>query len=381
MIVHSLRLRHFRAHNDSRMTFAPKVNVLHGQNGAGKTNILEAIHYLCLSKSFLTTQDRLVLRVGAPFFELTGAFGGQRRSAVEVRLHFDPKKGKHLFTNGAPIERVADHVGMLPVVSFEPGDITITAGMPGERRRFVNNILCQAKPAYLEALTRYRRVLRQRNRLLMMAKRQGAAPDKATLASWDDALVQHGSRVIGIRAQFLTDFASFLHDAYRHLAAMEKNPAMSYSGSVSAARSWKVGAIEQAFRKQLAAAVKREHARGQTLVGPHRDEVKLTVDGLELRRYGSQGQHRTFGIAIKLAQYFYLNDRLGEPPVLLLDDVCDSLDSRRAEALLLLLQSDLVGQSLITAAGLETIRRFVPFEAGPNQRLRVHAGAVSVPDA
>lgn len=377
MRVHSLRLRSFRAHDDSRLEFAPKINLIHGPNGAGKTNILEAVHYLCLSKSFLTASDRLALRKEAPFFELTAAFGGRRRRAVEVRLHYDPKGGKHIFTNGARVERVADMVGMLPVVSFAPGDIAITAGAPAERRRFMDNILCQARPAYLEQLMRYRRVLRQRNEMLTTARRRRQKPAPAALASWDAALVEHGSRLIAARVEFLADFASFLQQAYQHLATIEERPAMTYRGIASLDADAGAESIRDAFRRRLSRVADRERTLGRTQVGPHRDEVRLTIDGFLLREYGSQGQHRTFGIAIKLAQYLYLQNRLEEEPILLLDDVFDSLDAVRAQAFLSLLQSDLIGQSLITAAQKETVSRFVPFADADHRRVQIRGGKVA----
>ncbi len=380
MRVHSLRLRSFRAHEDSQLEFAPKVNLIYGPNGAGKTNVLEAVHYLCLSKSFLTTNDRLALRKESPFFELTAAFGGRRRRAVEVRLLYDPRSGKHIFTNGAPLERLGNLVGMLPVVSFAPGDIAITSGAPNERRRFINNILSQERPAYMDRLMRYRRVLRQRNEMLTAARRRHQVLDPAILAPWDEQLVDHGSWLITARVQFLVDFAAFLQDAYRHLATIEEQPAMAYRGIAPLEEGCSSEEIQEAFRQRLHSAAKRERVMGRTLVGPHRDELLLTIDGFELRQYGSQGQHRTFGIAIKLAQHLYLQSRLEEPPILLLDDVFDSLDAKRAEAFLSLLQSDLLGQSLITAAERQTVSRFVPFSDESNRRMRIHYGKVEVTD-
>ena len=376
MQVHSLRLRSFRAHEDSQLQFAPKINLICGPNGAGKTNILEAIHYLCLSKSFLTTNDRHALRSQAPFFELQAAFGGLQRRAVEIRLLYDPRSGKHIFSNGAPVERLVNLVGMLPVVSFAPGDIAITAGAPAERRRFVNNILCQEKPAYMERLMRYRRALKQRNEILTDARRRKKTLDPMMLEPWDAALVEHGSHIVAARVRFLSDFAAFLQEAYRQLAAIKEQPAMTYQSIASLEADSSRKDISAVFRKRLLESASRECMTGRTLVGPHRDEVQLTVDGFRLREYGSQGQHRTFGIAIKLAQYHYLQRRMEEPPILLLDDIFDSLDTNRAEAFLSLLQSRSMGQSLITATEKEIVSRFVPFTSASNRCVRIRAGKV-----
>jgi DNA replication and repair protein RecF len=146
MRLRSLRLHSFRAHAESALTFSPKVNLLHGPNGAGKTNVLEAVHYLCLGKSFLAAQDGVVVRRGAPFFEVEGRFEGERRADLAVRMVYVPEEGKRLFVNKAPLDRLADVVGTFPVVVLSPEDGALTAGGPEERRRFLDTTLSQARP-------------------------------------------------------------------------------------------------------------------------------------------------------------------------------------------------------------------------------------------
>ena len=361
MIISSLQLRSFRSHENTTLEFAPKVNLIYGPNGVGKTNILEAVHYLGLSKNFLPAKDRLALRKGASFFEIKGKFSGERRTAMEVRLLYEPRRGKNIFTNGAPIERLADFVGTVPVVCFAPGDIIVTAGPPAERRRLLNNILCQARPVYFEQLMRYRRVLRQRNELLMSARQRKQKVDAVMMGSWNELLAAHGSKIIAMRKQFVRDFAAFLQKAFRHLSQIDEKPAVAYRGISTLPPGASEDTIRQVFKQELRNKQDAEFAMGRTMVGPHLDDLRFSIDELLMRDYASQGQHRTVGIALKLAQYYYLQDRLEEQPLLLLDDVFDSLDEQRMKAFLTLLQGESLGQTLITAAGKSAIARFVPF--------------------
>jgi len=376
MILKSLRLRSFRAHAETELTFAPKVNLLYGPNGAGKTNILEAVHYLCLSKSFIASRDTYALRKGSPFFEIEGLFEGARRPEVRVRLAYVPGEGKRIFVGGAPLDRLADIVGMLPVVVFSPEDQALTAGGPDERRRFINNIMSQARPVYLDDLLKYRRALRQRNELLTQYRRAPHTAQPSVLASWDAELVALGSRVIAARLRFLREFARFLEEAYQQVEAVAEKPTIEYDGLADFDPEAEEDEVARLFEQKLAKVAGRERKLGRTVIGPHRDELVFRLDDFEVRRYASQGQHRTFGMALKLAQYFYLYERLDEAPIFLLDDVFDTLDARRTDAFLGLLQTDVIGQSLVTAAQRRLLGSSVPFGEAVHRAQQVIAGAV-----
>ena len=355
MILRTLKLRDFRAHENSCIELVPKINLFVGPNGAGKTNVLEAAHYLCLSKSFLATRDRYALRKGSAFFEIEGEFAGTARSEVFVRLAFAPPAGKRMFVNGAPLERLSDIVGTIPVVVFQPGAHAITSGAPDARRRYMDNILSQAKPAYLADLIVYRRVLRQRNELLGVDRRSPV--DQALLAPLDHLMITTGSRIIASRLTFLDEFKTHLRKAWEHLGMQIEEPTISYQGLVAEDESGAIADVHVAFANELRRVRDRELAWGRTCAGPHRDDLMFKLDGLEVRRFASTGQHRTFGIALKLAQHFYLDSRLDETPILLFDDVFDSLDARRTTAIWELLEGPATGQSLITTAdgqGLES---------------------------
>ena len=375
MILHSLRLQGFRAHEDTTVAFAPKVNLIYGRNGAGKTNLLEAVHYLCLSKSFVASQDAYVLRKGSPYFEVEGVFGGAHRTEMKVRIVYKPDEGKRIFVNRAPLDRLADIVGQLPVVVLAPADQALTAGGPEERRKFLNNTLSQARPVYLDDLLKYRRTLKQRNALLQQAKRTRQY-QPGLLASWNEELVVLGARLIMARQKFLRKFAEYLDEAYRQIDAIGEEPRLTYQSIGVFKEEVDKATVMALFQRRLEENGQREREQGRSLVGPHRDEIRFQLNAFDVRRYASQGQHRTFGMALKLAKFFYLKERLSETPMLLLDDVFGDLDAHRTRVFLDLLQTDVVGQTLITAAGTHLFEEAVPFAGGENRQIRVDAGKV-----
>ena len=364
----------FRAHRETRIDFAPGVNVLYGPNGAGKTNVLEAIHYLCLTKSFLAAQDTYALRNGASFFEVEGVFSGSQRAHVRARMVFSAGEGKRVFINGAPMERLSEIAGQFPVVVAAPGDHALTSEGPEVRRRFMDNILSQARPVYLDDLLNYRRALKQRNGLLQRYRR--SAMPAGLLASWDAELVQLGSRVILSRLRFIRAFAAFMEEAYVLIEAVGERPDLQYETLAPLDKANGVEDIAPLFAEKLDRVSRREREIGRTLAGPHHDELVFRLNNLEVRRYASQGQHRLFGLALRLAQYFYLKQQLGEEPILLLDDLFGSLDGRRTEIVLDLLTNGAVGQSIITATGDAPFTDHVPFDQSVNRIQYVEQGSV-----
>lgn len=353
LFIKSIHLKGIRAHQDSTVHFDDGINLIVGPNGAGKTNILEAVHLLCLSKSFLTSNDRYVLRRGEPFYEVEGHFESDIRGSVTVRAAFVPGEGKKIFVGGAVLERMVDLVGRFPIVVFSPGDQRLTAEGPEFRRRFLDNIVSQSSSLYLDHLLRYKKALKQRNELLLSARKRRQAPDSVLLDSWTQELVLHGAAIIADRIRFTEKYAGHLERAFEQISSVAERPTIVYTPFADHLATPEN--VSDLYQAELERRRQSELDRGVTLVGPHRDDLEMYLDEMPVRRFASQGQHRTFGMALKLAQYDYLKERSAERPILLLDDVFDNLDPARIGVFLDILDSDVIGQSITTAARKEIV--------------------------
>lgn len=346
-----LTLRCFRAHAASAFDPAPGVTLFHGPNGVGKTNVLEAVHYLGLTKSFVTSSDDVAIRVGCGQAEVTGAFEGERRGAFRVRLALGAGQGKRVSVGGVPVPSLAEHIGRVPLVVMAPQDYVLTSGPPDERRRFLDTLLSQARPLYLQDRMRFGRALKQRTELLAAARHRRYTLSTDLLDAWTDEVVALGARVVHARARALDDFHAYLDRAYAHLGESVETPSFAYDGPVSVEAGATVEDVAEALRQRIAVMQPRERETGRSLVGPHRDDVTFRLGTFEVRRYASQGQHRTFGIALRLAQWLYLHELTGESPILLLDDLFGSLDAARTQRLVALLLDGALGQALVTHPG------------------------------
>ena len=368
-----LRLTDFRAHASSELHPARSLNLVVGANGAGKTNLLEAISYLCLTKSFLAARDNHVVRRGANHFEVEGDFAGDARAPFHTRFVALPGEGKRAFINKAPLDRMVDLVGRAPVVVMSPGDRDLTEGGPIERRRFLDATLSQAFPVYLDDLVRYRRALRQRNALLQQLRR-GRPLAPGSLDAWNEEVAVLGGKITSRRAEFVRDFDRYLSDAYVELGQPGDPLGMAYAPSVDLGNGVPA---EESLRRGLARTHKRSQDTGRTFVGPHLDEVEFRVGGHDLRVYGSHGQHRTFSLAVRLGQALYLRETTDERPILLLDDVFGPLDPDRTRLVIDLLAGGGVGQSFITAASEEPFRAIPSFEISAHALFHVEQGEVT----
>ena len=362
----------FRAHRDTSIETSPGVNVLTGSNGAGKTNVLEALSFLCLGKSFLGAPDATVLQRGASHFVVEAEFDGETRPNVKARLAMVPGEGKRAFINGAPLDRLSALVGRVPVVILSPDDRDLTAGGPAERRRLMDATLSQAYPVYLDDLLKYRRALKQKNALLQQLRR-GSAVAPGTTDAWDEELALLGGRLVERRRGFLDGFAGLLDQAHELLGSPGAKPDLEYqpsSGTTNVADT-------ESIRRELARTRRHSVSLGRTLVGPHLDEVVFRLDGYDLRPYGSQGQHRTYALAVRVAQALFLRERTEESPILLLDDVFGPLDPDRSRVVLELLAAQTLGQSIITAARSEPFLEVVPFQDDDHAMFHVKHGEVA----
>lgn len=359
MYLQHLKLINFRSYEKVSLDFSEKVNLIHGENGVGKTNLLEALHYLGLSKSFLSSNDKYTLHFGAEFWEIEGLFFKDNQADVQIKCTYMPTQGKKAFVNKSPLPSLSALVGKVPIVIFSPQDKALTADGPEERRKFLNNILSQAKPSYLNDYLHYQRVLKQRNALLWEIKKARKA-DHPALEAWNKELAKWGSRITQNRYQFLNQFCVYVEKAYQQIAQVGEIPKLTYMGFCS--QDEMKNDIEAVYWEHLQKVKFREIEQARTLVGPHKDDLLFELNGLEVRKFASHGQHRTFGLALQMAKYFYLKDKLEEKPILLLDDVFGDLDGKRSKIFIDFLLSDEVGQSIITAVTDESFSSLIPFD-------------------
>ena len=367
-----LELLNFRNHLSTQIDWAPHLNVISGPNGAGKTSLIDAIHFLCMSRSFVSNSDMYIVHQDESYFMIKGHFEGQIRSEFDVSCSYSRGEGKKIFVNDSPLERLSDLIGMVPVVALSPDDKKLTLEGPAERRSFIDSFISQISPAYLRDLIDYRRIRKQRNTLLQ-EYRGPASVLEAYLEPWDVQLVESGSRIIAKRYQVLENFKSYLEKDYIMISGMDLTANLEYQTFCTPSKDPKE--IEEQYYRELQRVREKEIEREQTTVGPHRDEIIFYLDDFELRRFGSQGQHRLFTLSLKLAQLHYYSDELDDLPILMLDDVFGDLDLDKTEILLQALQKH-EGQIFITSANPVPFQNYINFDGTNNRFYKVENGIV-----
>lgn len=383
-----LKLRGFRNLRDAAVSLPAEGVALVGANAQGKTNFLEAVYYLETFRSFRGAADRELVRFGEDFFRVEGGvevdegerrFPGERaRRTVAAAWQRDGTR-KKVTLDGVEPERLGDGIGQVGVVLFSPADLALVDGGPAERRRFLDIVLSLNDPAYLPALQRYRKVLSQRNAALK-EERSGQAA-----AAWNDLLVREGARVTNLRLAWLResapDFARLVEEiSDGEIATFHPEPGIP--GLLSSPDGGRSGTPTEAdVRDRFGAALlesrERERRRATTVVGPHRDEVRIRLGARgaasrELRSYGSGGQRRSVALSLRLLEADTIRRKRGREPILLLDDVFAELDEDRSARLLDLLDRTAVGQVLLTSPGAEGI----PFRSEGLARWSIHEGEI-----
>lgn len=365
MLCRKLRLRDFRNFTELEVALPPAGVAIIGDNGEGKTNLVEAIYYLEIFRSFRGSPDDHLVRRGAEVFHLRGVFEDPRGGgAREISVGYERRsRRKKVLVDGVEPERIGAAIGGVGAVVFSPTDLDIITGAPGERRRFLDILLSLAHPGYLAALQRYRKLLRQRNTLL----REGA-PD-VLIAPWDEGLIESGSQVTIARWRWIEARNPGFERRYGEIAGGTPGR-MIYSPSIPAeggASPVEVDEVAAAFRAELDRLARRERERRVTLVGPHRDELKFVMerDGVEidLREFGSGGQQRTAAIALRMVEAETMRVNRKSEPMILLDDIFAELDVGRSRRILDLLEAEERGQVILTApkkSDLEVRRGIIP---------------------
>ena len=347
MQITELTLRSYRSYETLHLAFDPGVQIFLGANAQGKTNIIEALYYAAFGRSHRTSSDAELIRVGADGAHIGLSF---RRHDVPGELSFTFARGaRRRITYAGESLRQRDLVGILPMVLFSPEDLFLVKGAPALRRRYLDAELSQASPAYYGELLRYTRILKQRNAVLKDIRERLAAPDD--LPPWDAQLAKSAAYIVTRRIAAVAQLGALSARVQAVLAAGEEL-ALAYEIAGAGAKDFAEDDMTESlhvwYNKMLCEGRARDIARAATGVGPHLDDLVLRVGGMSLRSYGSQGQQRTGALALKLAELFYLQENIGEAPILLLDDVMSELDADRRRALLDFIRHEHI-QTFITA--------------------------------
>lgn len=335
MKLRRLSLINFKNIASASPEFSDGINCFVGENGAGKTNVLDAVHYLSMCKSSLGMADRQSLRHGEEFFLAEGEYTDDGGRTLSVACTFVPQGGKKVKYCGKEYERLSDHVGVVPVVIVSPSDSFLISDAADERRRYLNAFISQLDREYLNALMRYNAVLSERNRLLKDHYAQGRMEILDVL---DMQMAAHGAVIHAKRADVVGCMRPLVAQYYGLLSDDREEVEMSYRSEGN----------NRPLAETLAAAREKDIACQFSTSGIHRDDLVMRIGGHPLRKYGSQGQQKSFLIALKLAQFAVVRDTLGEKPILLLDDLFDKLDTGRVERLISLVDTEHFGQIFIS---------------------------------
>lgn len=366
MYLAEIKLTNFRNYTYQAVVFSPKLNLVSGLNGMGKTNLLDSVYYLSMGKSHLSGTDRPVVRQGDDFFRLDGKFCLDDGKSAQVVAKVVPGKQKTFEKNGAAYDRISDHVGHFPIVFLAPDDTALALEGSEERRRFLDNTLCQLDRQYLEELMVYNRVLERRNALLrQFAERHNFSQE--LLEALDFQLLAPANYIHARRAAFMSGFEEAFNQYYQAICGGKEKVTCTYRSQLT----------DSPLEPLLAETLAKDRALVRTTAGIHKDELVFHLNELPLKRFASQGQLKSFVLAMKLAQYDCLRNGKGIQPILLLDDLFDKLDDSRVAQLIGLLVKGGFGQVFISDTHPERSKALAQQSGGEYAHFTVEEGAVS----
>lgn len=332
-VLKKIVISDFRNIGLQEIEFSPNVNCISGNNGEGKTNLLDAIYYMSMTKSAFATSDRFNFRHGTNEFSMSAVYQMENGLSSRFSMQVSSKGEKKIRRDDKPYQKISEHVGVLPVVMVSPSDVSMVSESGDERRKFVNSVLSQMDREYLSAMQQYNRLLMQRNRMLKEME-----PDRSLLEVVDMKMASLAEPVYKARRKFVDDLRPIVADYYRTLSGDSENVDIRYESELDR------GPLDAL----LGASYEKDRFLKHTTVGIHRDDFAFMMNGHPIRRYGSQGQQKSFLVSLKFAQYEIMKHKYGFAPILLLDDVFDKLDMGRISNLLEMVASKDFGQIFIT---------------------------------
>lgn len=357
MYIESIQLKNFRNYESLELNFDKETNIFYGNNAQGKTNILEAIYLCGTTKSHKGSKDKETIRFGEEESHIRMNVSKEGIS-YKIDMHLKKNKAKGVAINGLPIRKARELFGIVNLVFFSPEDLNIIKSGPAERRRFMDLELCQLDPLYLTDLAGYNHIVNQRNRLLKEISFNSRLTD--TLDVWDMQMLQYGKKVIQKRRVFVEELNSVIQDIHKNLTGGMEQLKVIYEPSIESSL----------FEEALCRNRDRDLRMKMTSVGPHRDDLCLMADDVDIRKYGSQGQQRTAALSLKLSEIYLVKKKIKDTPILLLDDVLSELDSSRQTYLLDSIHDI---QTMITCTGLDD---FISHQFHINRVFQVVKGEV-----
>jgi DNA replication and repair protein RecF len=337
MILKALELNNFRNYKNLHIEFDAGTNILYGNNAQGKTNILESIYISGTTKSHKGSKDKEIIKFGCEESHIKTTVDKDGLE-YQIDIHMRKNRSKGIAINKIPIKRASELFGILNIVFFSPEDLNIIKNGPSERRRFLDLELCQLDKIYLYELTKYHKILNQRNKLLKDIMYRPGLLD--TLSVWDEQLMESGTVIIDLRDRFVNQLKNIVLEIHKNISGKKESLILQYEPDTK----------KEDFRERLNICRERDLKLGQTTVGPHRDDLSFTINGMDIRKFGSQGQQRTSALSLKLSEIELVKSSVDQVPILLLDDVLSELDSNRQNFLLNSIHNI---QTLITCTGLD----------------------------
>lgn len=363
MYLNKLILANFKNYTGASLNFSEKINCFSGNNGSGKTNLLDAIYYLSLTKSFFNLQDQQNICFDADFFRIDGQFVMDAARNEKVTCLQKRNNRKIFRLNDKEYERMADHVGLFPIVMISPADSNLILGGSEDRRKYIDSVISQFDKLYLDDLINYQRILFQRNKLLKQFA-EDRRFSRSELDIWDAQLIPPGRAIYAKRVAFIERFIPVFERHFTWISGGDDEVDIQYESALH----------QEDFEELLLKNADRDRFAGFSTVGPHKDDLLFKIAGMPLKKFGSQGQQKSFVVAIKLAQFDYTRDIKGYKPLLLLDDVFDKLDDHRVQNLLHLVSEEHFGQIFITDTSEERLRTAVEKTHSPYSMFLISKG-------
>ena len=362
MILNTATIVNYKNIAEARLEFSPKLNCLIGNNGQGKTNVLDAIYYMSMCRSYASTSDNsAVIRHGETYMMLQGSYTRQG-TPMEISVALQRGKRKVVRRDGKEYQRLSQHVGLLPVVMVSPMDWDLVRGTGEERRRFMDLIISQNNSEYLEALIRYNKAVDQRNAMIKKEMR-----DALLYETVEAEMARHAALLHERRSQWVEQFLPIFMHYYNTVAGEGETVRLDYKSHLN----------EGMMQEHLAATRERDMILGYTTRGVHRDDLELLLNDYPMRRTGSQGQCKTYTIALRFAQFDFLKANNPAVPTLLLDDIFDKLDASRVERIIDVVSSDRFGQIFITDTNSTHLDEIVARQGGGHCLMHVENGQIT----